>query len=127
MVILTSVFCLGWVLVFLSRVKLALRKDAFVCSTCGNCCRLRFIELTLKNVERIQAKGHKNFYDEIKNEFVMKRNNGKCIFLNQDNSCSIYEIRPEVCRDFPFFKKFGLVYCRSASYCPGVDELKKNA
>ena len=119
-------FCIGYLIGFLFKVRLGLKKNSFVCAQCGNCCRLRFIELNKEDIERIKSAGHKDFYDKIKNEFMLKRNKGRCVFLNNNDSCSIYEIRPQVCRDFPFFKTFGLTYCQTGSYCPGIEKLKKN-
>lgn len=117
-------FSLGWFSTFLYQVKLASKKGRFVCFKCGNCCRLRFIHLTQDDIERIQSQGHRDFYDDIGREHMMKRSKGRCVFIGRDDSCSIYELRPEVCRKFPFFKTFGLTYCRAASYCPGVEAMK---
>ncbi len=33
---------------------------------------------------------------------LRKRTNGRCIFLNHKNQCSIYHARPDICRTFPF-------------------------
>ncbi|MFH1125768.1 MAG: YkgJ family cysteine cluster protein [Candidatus Altiarchaeota archaeon] len=122
--ILASFFLLAYSITFFSRVRLALRKGLFSCSKCGNCCRLRFVALTEEDIRRIESKGYQKFHEKFKDEFVMKRNNGKCVFLDGSGSCSIYEIRPEVCRNFPFFREFGILYCRDVSFCPGVERLK---
>lgn len=120
-------FSLGWLSVFASRVRLASKKDRFKCMMCGNCCRLRFIHLTKDDVERIQSRGHRDFYDTVGGERMLKRSRGRCMFVGKDDSCSIYELRPEVCRKFPFFRMFGLNYCRAVSYCPGVEAMKDAA
>jgi uncharacterized protein len=50
-------------------------KDKFLCSQCGACCR------------------------EAANLGLMPdRGDGACINLQQDNSCAIYETRPDICR-----------------------------
>ena len=123
MVVLLAFYCLGWVIVFISRVKLGLKEPLFKCQMCGTCCRLRLISITNEDAERIKAAGHSNFTEKVKNENMMKRDKGRCVFL-KDDKCSIHEIRPQICRDFPFFKKFGLTYCRAVSYCPAIEELK---
>jgi Fe-S-cluster containining protein len=117
-------FSLGWLSVFVSRVRLAKKKGRFKCMMCGNCCRLRFIHLTKDDIARIQSKGHSDFHDNVGGECMLKRIRGRCMFVGKDDSCSIYEIRPEVCRKFPFFRMFGLNYCRAVSYCPGVEAMK---
>jgi Fe-S-cluster containining protein len=33
---------------------------------------------------------------------ILRKDNGRCIFLNEDNTCSIYEWRPRICQTFPF-------------------------
>lgn len=117
-------FYLGWLYVFISGVRLASKKDRFKCMMCGNCCRLRFIHLTKEDIERIQSSGHKDFYDKVGGEYMMKRNKGRCVFIGKDDSCSIYELRPEVCRKFPFYTAMGVTYCRAVSFCPAVEAMK---
>jgi Fe-S-cluster containining protein len=116
-------FALGYFAVFAYQVKLAFKKRLFKCGKCGNCCRLRIIEITKDDVDRLKKAGLRNFYEKKSGEYWMKRKNGRCIFL-KDDLCSIHKIRPQICRDFPFFKKFGLEYCRTVSFCPSVEELK---
>jgi len=36
--------------------------------------------------------------------FLQFQKNGDCFFLNENNgsySCSVYEIRPEICKNYP--------------------------
>ncbi|MHA1646286.1 MAG: YkgJ family cysteine cluster protein [Promethearchaeota archaeon] len=33
---------------------------------------------------------------------LRKRDDGRCVFLNKQNKCSIYRARPNLCRTFPF-------------------------
>jgi Fe-S-cluster containining protein len=42
-------------------------------------------------------------YTSKTNKFTINRLvDGRCIFLNQSNRCTIYEHRPKTCRDYPF-------------------------
>ncbi len=44
--------------------------------------------------------------------FVLgQQKNGDCIFLNEERTCTVYENRPEICRQFP---KMGL----KPGFCP---------
>jgi Fe-S-cluster containining protein len=84
----------------------------FVCVKCGNCCRLEdFLcagEIKAEPHEHLQIQNRvKTLFEELGN--MWKSDEGKydkyimestCPFL-ADNSCSIYEIRPEGCRLFP--------------------------
>ena len=90
----------------------------FKCKRCATyCCKLGGPCLTKEDIEQIESSGHKT------NEFVAdsgrkygnypmtsemrNRKDGSCIFLRTDKKrntyeCSIYEIRPVLCRLFPF-------------------------
>ena len=117
-------FSAGFLAVFISGVTLARKKGKFACAQCGNCCRLRFIQLSPGDIKRMEDGGLRDFYEPVGKEFRLKRKNGRCIFLKPDGTCSIYMLRPEVCRRFPFFTLLGIPYCRPASFCPGVEGLK---
>ena len=49
-----------------------------------------------------------------------------CQFLNlKDNKCSIYEVRPESCADFPHLTRKGLhqyihIFKQNIEYCPAT-------
>jgi uncharacterized protein len=98
------------------------RRDRFKCQMCGNCCRLRIVPLTDEDIKRLQAAGHKDFTD-LAGEPHLRRVQGRCVFL-KDDKCSVHECRPDVCRDFPFFKFHGIGYARQVSFCPALEELR---
>lgn len=77
------------------------------CMDCGNCCRTTGPMYTDKDIERISkhlkmksADFEAQFLrvDEDK-DIVLKEL--PCYFLNEDNSCSIYDVRPKACREYP--------------------------
>ena len=77
------------------------------CLTCGNCCKTASPIFTNKDIERIskyfKMKVHKFteqylMLDE-DNDYVLQ--SVPCTFLGADNYCSIYEVRPKACREFP--------------------------
>lgn len=58
-----------------------------------------------------------------------------CPFLEKDNSCSIYDVRPKACREYPHTDKLTFssnlsYHAVNALYCPAVfhilENLKKN-
>jgi Fe-S-cluster containining protein len=58
--------------------------------------------LTEEDVRRIESLGYRNFYYQ-KNGFLYLKNvNGKCIFLDNNGLCRIYNHRPEGCKFYPF-------------------------
>jgi len=87
-----------------------LNQKIFRCKRCGECCRHYTIKLTKADIKKIEKRYNKEYflsYDHIKNYLVLKSNNG-CVFLKQKKNkyfCGIYDIRPKICRKYPFFKK----------------------
>ena len=76
------------------------------CTFCGLCCTLT-VRLSDKDIKRIEKTGRK------RNEFVvadsdgkplLKREKGWCTFFKREGRigiCTIYNNRPDSCRDFP--------------------------
>ena len=90
----------------------------FECSRCGLCCgdtkeKTRHILLLESETNAVSAETclpKEAFTEQINNKnpycYEMKKNNeGKCFFL-KDNQCSIYALRPLICRFYPFELKF---------------------
>lgn len=80
------------------------RNFRFKCKRCATfCCKLGGPNLSEKDIQRIKKAGH------IKDDFLElgKRNDGSCIFLRFNGilkiyECTIYDIRPVLCRIYPF-------------------------
>jgi len=102
------------------------QREGFVCKRCGECCR-HYVLLTDKDIERIRKLGYheKDFvmlspFKDAKDKKVIQLIDNKCFFLlEQKNStiCRIYEARPEICADYPFFKKY-VDDCRPRTLLP---------
>ena len=77
------------------------------CLSCANCCKSSPPLISNNDINRISK--HLNISTKQFNKlYVLTDVNGEksfnlvpCRFLNADNTCSIYEIRPEACRRFP--------------------------
>jgi len=81
-----------------------LKDQRFECQMCGECCRNRWVPLTLKDILRINGVKPIDDFLLIWNEkkFVIERrewDNG-CIFL-KNNKCEINKIKPLICRLYP--------------------------
>jgi uncharacterized protein len=89
----------------------------FECNCCGLCCadtdhKLRHILMLESEAEEISAETGKPI-EEFANEsngtqpyiYEMKKFEGDCVFLKA-NKCTIYELRPLICRFYPFELKF---------------------
>lgn len=77
------------------------------CLQCANCCKTTGPLFTSKDIERI-AKHLKMKIADFEQKFLQTDEdqdkvlqNLPCWFLNEDNSCSIYDVRPKACREFP--------------------------
>ncbi len=110
------------------------------CLECANCCKTTGPLFTDKDVERI-AKHFRmksqNFIDmylkiDEDNDYVLQ--SAPCTFLGTDNYCSIYEVRPKACREFPHtdrkkFQQISNLTLKNVAICPAayniVEELKQ--
>lgn len=90
------------------------RNVRFECSRCALCCRgtenkSRTIFLLRREAEKISGKTHKGIDEFAERKegvepyvYVMRKTfDGKCVFL-KDNLCTIYEMRPLICKFYPF-------------------------
>lgn len=87
----------------------------FVCEHCGECCKKLYIVLSDEDIKQIEKLGYSKddfcegeVVGEFKGRFVLKKEDGQCIFLKKEAngySCEIYESRPEICKKYPFFEK----------------------
>ena len=72
------------------------------CSGCGNCCS-NLLPMSRKEIEVIHRHIDKNDIKESKHMLVLAKPalDMTCPFRNNDKGiCSIYEVRPEICKQF---------------------------
>ncbi|RIV72080.1 YkgJ family cysteine cluster protein [Flagellimonas aequoris] len=111
------------------------------CLTCANCCKTTGPLFTNADVERI-AKHFRmkpsQFIDtylrvDEENDYVLQ--SVPCTFLGADNYCSIYEVRPKACREFPHtdrkkFQQISNLTLKNVAICPAafniVEAMKKS-
>lgn len=98
------------------------------CTTCASCCRSPQITVDRDDIERlaarvgVSAREFSRLYliREGKNRYFAS---APCPFLTEDNTCSVYEDRPQACRDFPYlhaknFRRRVYVTLENAAACP---------
>ena len=103
------------------------------CTNCGNCCKKLTPSLTHTDITKIASylkityeKFIKNYVEkEIPGGFILKGRD--CPFI-ENNKCSIYEYRPEICRSFPHLNKDNinnrlLTIIDNSSICPIIYEV----
>ena len=120
-----------------------IHKDVFEkaeCLACANCCRTTPAIVDRSDAKRIakhlgiSPKGfiRKYLLEDFNGEMVIQR--VPCTFLNTDNTCQIYEVRPKACREYPHtdqseFNRRGKMNAKNTLVCPAayeiVERLKK--
>jgi hypothetical protein len=110
------------------------------CLDCANCCKTTGPLFTISDIERISKHLRQkpqqfiNQYLRIDedNDYVLQ--NVPCSFLDQDNACIIYDVRPKACREFPHtdrkkFQQISNLTLKNVAICPAayniVEEMKK--
>jgi len=111
------------------------------CLECANCCKTTGPLFTDKDIERISKHfkmKQQPFIDQYlrideDNDYVLK--GIPCTFLGTDNYCSIYDVRPKACREFPHtdrkkFHQISHLTLKNVAICPAafniVEEMKKS-
>jgi len=110
------------------------------CLTCANCCKTTGPLFTNADVERIsksfRMKPQKFIETYLRideeNDYVLQQT--PCTFLGADNYCSIYDVRPKACREFPHtdrkkFQQISNLTLKNVAICPAafniVEEMKR--
>ena len=110
------------------------------CLNCANCCKTTGPLFTTADVERISKhlkQKPQQFIDRYlrideENDYVLQT--VPCTFLHIDNSCSIYDVRPKACREFPHtdrkkFQQINNLTLQNIAICPAayniVEAMKK--
>ncbi len=103
------------------------------CLSCANCCKVMSPTYTTADIKRISAHlgmrpidfKEKWLYREKKDNDWMNRFQ-PCQFLDlKTNMCTIYEVRPADCADFPHFhkhpaKEYFYIHKQNIEYCPAT-------
>ena len=104
------------------------------CLACGNCCKTTPAIIERSDVKRIAKflritpKGfiRKYLLEDINGEMMIQ--SVPCTFLNPDNTCQIYEVRPKACREYPHMDQKGFNHrskmnAKNTIVCPAAFEI----
>ena len=111
------------------------------CLECANCCKTTGPLFTDKDITRIakhfKLKPHQFTEQFLRldedNDYVLQ--SVPCAFLGADNYCSIYDVRPKACREFPHtdrkkFQQISNLTLKNVAICPAayniVEAMKQN-
>lgn len=115
--------------------------DEIDCLSCANCCKTTGPLLIPKDIERISK--HLRMKPSLFQEkyLIMDEDNDwifnsmPCPFLGSDNYCSIYDVRPKACSEYPHtnrkkFHKISRLTLQNVAMCPAafkvVEKLKES-
>ena len=107
------------------------------CRTCANCCKTAGPLLVQEDINRLSQHLDLSAGDFIQRYLEMDEDGdfvfvGKpCPFLQSDDLCSIYEIRPKACREYPhtnrkLFRDLEDIHLANAAICPAVQDVLEN-
>ena len=101
------------------------------CLKCANCCKTTGPLFTLADVERVSKHLKQKPQQFISNFLQVDEDNDyvlqsvPCIFLDNENECMIYDVRPKACREFPHtdrkkFQQIADLTLKNVAICPAA-------
>ncbi len=104
------------------------------CIECANCCKTTspiFYQTDIDRIAKFLRMKPGDFIEKYlrvdeDNDFVLHA--APCPFLDENNSCSVYEVRPKACREYPHTDRKKMVQITDLTYknslvCPAVLEI----
>jgi Fe-S-cluster containining protein len=101
------------------------------CLSCANCCKTTgplFIDKDIERISKHFKMKPQQFVDaylhiDEEKDYVLQT--VPCTFLGADNYCSIYEVRPKACREFPHtdrkkFQQISNLTLKNVAICPAA-------
>ena len=101
------------------------------CLTCANCCKTTSPIFTEKDISRIakflklkEQKFIEQYLQRDDDDFMVLKS-APCTFLDQDNSCFIYDVRPKACSEYPHTNRKKFIQLtdltlKNTEICPAV-------
>ena len=104
------------------------------CLKCANCCKTTspiFRDTYIKRISSfLKIKEHELINEKLvidhENDYVLKKS--PCSFLNHDNTCSIYNVRPLACKEYPHTNRKKMhqiidLTIKNSTICPAVSNI----
>ncbi|MEK6154512.1 YkgJ family cysteine cluster protein [Flavobacteriaceae bacterium 3-367] len=110
------------------------------CLQCANCCKTTgplFTDVDIVRIAKHQRLKPQQFIQRYlrideENDYVLQQL--PCVFLDSENACTIYDVRPKACREFPHtdrkkFHQISQLTLKNVGICPAafaiVEAMKK--
>lgn len=113
------------------------------CTLCANCCKTMDVPFDDEDIERVAERLDMEVGDFIQTYLEADDGNGSykvrgkpCAFLGDNGHCTIYDVRPTVCREYPHTDKEGFTFrtisvANNTLNCPAVywivEEMKQRS
>ena len=88
----------------------------FSCQHCGECCS-NLLPLSQCEIQNIKAFILEHNIQPVQHEKDFDGYDASCPFLNEDNRCNIYNIRPLICKVFTCNRKAPKLYRENRELC----------
>ena len=111
--------------------------DVFIetdCLACANCCKTTspiFMESDIKRISKYYRMKPSEFISRYlhldeDNDYVL--NSSPCVFLDADNYCMVYDVRPKACKEYPHTNRKNMagltrITIENTKVCPAVFEI----
>ncbi len=121
----------------LDQVTLELHHEAFEtidCLTCANCCKTTgplFTQTDINRISKYFKMKPSSFIDtylrvDEDRDYVLQTT--PCSFLGEDNYCSIYEVRPKACSEYPHtdrrkIQQIASITIANTAICPAAFQI----
>ncbi|MFZ5551769.1 MAG: YkgJ family cysteine cluster protein [Bacteroidota bacterium] len=104
------------------------------CLQCANCCKTTGPLFTARDIERISSR-LKLTQQAFEQKYLRKDEDGDivlqqtpCAFLDEKNYCTIYDVRPKACREYPHTDRVNQqqlfhLTLKNSIVCPAVFEI----
>ena len=101
------------------------------CLTCANCCKTTSPMFTHVDINRIakhlgmrEMQFIDKYLDQDDDDYMVLKEM-PCAFLDTDNSCFIYDVRPKACKEYPHtnrrkFIQLAEITVKNTSVCPAA-------
>jgi uncharacterized protein len=128
------------------QVAKELHEQAFTiidCTRCANCCKTMNVTLDGADIERLSThlgmtpnELTEAYLEWDKDQWAYQIRKQPCPFLGADDRCTVYNVRPTCCREYPHTDKDEFVcrttlHANSAKLCPAVfwivEEMRRRA
>ena len=104
------------------------------CLDCANCCKTTSPIFYDRDIERLSAHlkikpiDFQSKYLKTDNEGDQVLKTSPCAFLDKDNYCSVYNVRPKACREYPHTNRKRMyqimdLTLKNSTICPAVAKM----